>query len=70
MLKRADVGTLTPAMAPEEIALGGIVPGANTLAGNVLTKAAVGTLCRPKALAINIPPEMRTPVVVAISIPY
>jgi hypothetical protein len=70
VLKRADVGTLIPEIAPEEMAEGGIVPGAKTLPGKVLTNAAVGTLCKPNALAINIPPDMRTPLVVATSIPY
>ena len=65
VLKRAEVGTLTPGRDPLEInALAGIVPGAKTEVGNVLNNAAVGTLVRPVALAINVPPEIRTPVVV------
>ncbi len=59
VLKSAEVGTLIPGkiLPPvEAIAVGGIVPGAKTYVGNVLNNDAVGTLTRPVAFAINVPP--------------
>ncbi len=70
VLNKAEVGTLTPAIDPLEMADGGIVPGAKTYVGNVLMSAAVGTLKSPAPLANKGPPSIRTPVVVEISNAY
>ena len=65
VLKSAEVATLTPGKEPlDTSAVAGIVPGAKRYVGNVLKSAAVGTLVSPVPLAIRVPPEIRTPVVV------
>ena len=54
----------------DEIAAGGIVPGAYTAVGNVLNNDAVGTLNRPRASPTKVPPTTRIPVDELISIEY